>query len=1199
MPLLNVDRFGGLPAVSVTGPSLTTIGMKLRSLAGTEEMSRLFNFRLEMDYLASESLPADNVIGQTARFHIAASSQGDRYFDGIVNRFGLGPIVTENSLQRQTCWAEVVPKLWLLKRTADCRIFEHKTIPQIVESVLEENGFTVGAGDDADCTLFVADTYPERIYTVQYRESDFNFISRLLEDEGIYYYFEHSSNGHKLIIADAYTHYAPRSSTATVATLDYKSNPANHVPDATIMHWERQFQFRTGHWAHTDYDFRDPGRLNMLRTSPEPLGDQPLNSHEIFEFPGGFDVTDQGARLADLRRHEEEQPGDIALVTSLYSPLYPGLTFKFHGQDGAGSAETFVTTWVAHRAVEKNGAGENEYQNTFTCIPTQRERTVITDAGDPDAEPPVDPTTSTETQNVTFRPARVTRRPIVQGPQTAVVVKQDGGTQGEETRGGGYVLAGESSKTGRPAEAAATIDSDAGDYARVKVRFHWSRAARPRTASTGDDLQLSCWLRVSDNWAGKGYGVLFHPRPGQEVVVDFLEGDPDRPLITGRVYNHDQPAPGKIKLAKDAPFWSIGDAIAEDWQSNGFPLWFGKGDYSWAYTNDDQYGRIVLDGDNKVERYDGAGTEIEQGQDPSKISGRYGVSNSQSVIRSASLDGGIHVHTAPTMDPFIKNRGIIVYIEERTLPGIWKVFPVFPNPFDLLDMLGGPADGGWFNLLMDHGNYFHGIQGMVRKYDGSQQLESLLKIFLSVLPPGMRPSDLWAQRFFLPKERWALEHFNEIRFEDAKDKEFIYIHAEKDFVVDVEHDYQLRTARNRSVLIDRRDSLTVAGPQALTLKGGQAVTVFGDQGVSVTGNREVKIQRLGPPDLSESLPGSFELAGWVSTALGPYAGFMKLGQRFPALLPGLLPEKTVGELYGNLATDVQNDNNLTVGRDDFEIVGRRRITVIGSANLTKAEAKEYAKLPAVPSGWTKFTEGLDEYKVMVKPGSHNVDLTYGFKDIIPGGNTKGVGNDRQLIAANRIVHVQGNDLLEVGFKEAKLLALPERLGTESGNRRILVHKTEEHQVGEKYKVLIGNENSFAKNASGEMVGEYSIIVRKAFDLKVANDANVDTTATFEADTITVQAKDSKGPGDSKIEIKKDGSISITSSKSISIVSKEIEIGDGTTSKVTLNAKDIALNGKMSTKLSGNTPTGAIIQGNTIELKSDLIVNAKGSLLKFN
>jgi len=451
----------------------------LTSFNGGEELSRPFVYHLEM-LSRSDSIDPDEVIGRRVTVRIGALDGEPTYFNGFVSQFSLEG--RDREYYRYT--AEVVSWLWFLTRRTNCRIFQEKTVPEIVEHIFREHSFT---------DFEVADlrgTYRRREYCVQYRESDFNFVSRLMEEEGIFYYFQHERGRHTLVLADGQHTFR----FGAEREVDYVGSHTDRIISDGISQWQRDGAFTSGRWAQTDYNFLTPRR--DLRTGENTVLEVPRSDElEIFEYPARYGELDEGRRLARIRMEALEVRHNVISGTGTCRTLTPGKKFTLGGEGFCpDEGQTFVPTSVRHYATEPapyvgghtgSRRDEREYENTFTCI----------------------------SDSVPFRPRRVTPRPTMPAAQTAVVT----GPEGEE------------------------IWTD--KYGRVKVQFHWDREGQ-------HDDRTSCWVRVAQAWAGEQWGVHFWPRIGHEVVLSFLDGDPDRPLIIGSVYNADNMPPYEMPGAQ-------------------------------------------------------------------------------------------------------------------------------------------------------------------------------------------------------------------------------------------------------------------------------------------------------------------------------------------------------------------------------------------------------------------------------------------------------------------------------------------------------------------------------------------------------------------------------------------------------------------------------------------------------------------------
>jgi type VI secretion system secreted protein VgrG len=426
---------------------------------GSEAISQLFRFELTV---AAESpdVNFEDVVNQPALLTVEGDSP--RYVNGIVSRIELSGQSGRFSLYDVT----VVPPLWRLKLRHDCRIFQEKAVKEIVADVLDK------AGVPTDAFAFdLQEEGPARTYCVQYRESDWDFISRLLEEEGIHYFFEHTDTLCKLMMVDHATAH-PDIEGDTV--LPFVPASGLRTTEEHVTRFTYAEEVRPGKVTLTDYNFTKPS----LNLAAESAGED-WNELEVYDYPGEYLTPELGQTLADMRlaalngvRRTAGGEGD--------SPrLVPGYQFDLadHPREDLNAkyalTEVFQSGDQPQVLEERAGGGGGlRYSNRFECIPADTD----------------------------FRPPRLTPKPVVEGIQTAIVV----GPDGEE------------------------IYTD--EFGRVKVQFHWDRLGQR-------DDQSSCWIRVSQSWAGAGWGAIHIPRIGQEVIVDFVEGDPDRPIVTGRVYH--------------------------------------------------------------------------------------------------------------------------------------------------------------------------------------------------------------------------------------------------------------------------------------------------------------------------------------------------------------------------------------------------------------------------------------------------------------------------------------------------------------------------------------------------------------------------------------------------------------------------------------------------------------------------------------
>jgi len=453
-PLLtNAERF--LFEVEGIDPRLRVYQVEAR-----EGLSELFSVDLLLACDDSE-IGFDQVVGMPGVLELRGDNES-RYFNGIVSGFELDSVGLRYSFYR----ALLVPKLWFLSQRHNSRIFQETSPQEIITTILSESGIPT------DEFRFVLNTPTEpREYCVQYRESELNFVSRLLEEEGITYFFEHTYDKHVLIMASGAAAHQDITSEPTVLFHDHS---AGNVPDAEhIFAFRYKEQVRPGAVTLRDFNFKKPAML--------PEGEQRAEGYDalrFYDYPGGFSDPAAGKTRAQIRLEELRTPTKGGAGKSTSPRMTAGYRFKFDGYPRNDLNQKYLLTRTQHVASqpqvleEDSGKAGTEYTCYFECISTK----------------------------LAYRPPRITLKPVVEGAQTAIVV----GPVGEE------------------------IYPD--EYGRVKVQFHWDREG-------GMDEKSSCWIRVSQPWAGNQWGAVFIPRIGQEVIVNFLEGDPDRPIITGRVYH--------------------------------------------------------------------------------------------------------------------------------------------------------------------------------------------------------------------------------------------------------------------------------------------------------------------------------------------------------------------------------------------------------------------------------------------------------------------------------------------------------------------------------------------------------------------------------------------------------------------------------------------------------------------------------------
>jgi len=446
----------------------------IRSMQGIERLGRPFQYEL---VLLSEKhdISYKDIIGQNVSVSVDKADKVPRYFNGFISRFSQ----TRYERTLVEYHATVVPWLWFLTRSADCRIFQHMTIPDILKQVFEDHGFS-------DFIFRLHGTYKTWEYCVQYRETAFDFVSRLMEQEGIYYFCKHQNGKHDVVLCD------------TVGShLEFKGYEELHYSPSRdqagaleiLWSWIEQHEIQPGNSAAKEFDFKNPARTSVgVAARDRGIAGDKL---ERFDYLGEMDAESDADRYTKLRLDEWQTEHEVYSGEGDARGICTGVRFKLKGHPRSDLAKEYLTTSTEFR-IESD---------PFETVAQAREEFIY------EAKMTATPITQE------YRSPRRTPKPLVSGPQTAIVV----GPKGEE------------------------IHTD--KYGRVKVQFHWDRLGKV-------DASSSCWIRVAQIWAGKKWGSIYTPRVGQEVIVEFLEGDPDRPIITGRVYNEKNLPPYELPANK-------------------------------------------------------------------------------------------------------------------------------------------------------------------------------------------------------------------------------------------------------------------------------------------------------------------------------------------------------------------------------------------------------------------------------------------------------------------------------------------------------------------------------------------------------------------------------------------------------------------------------------------------------------------------
>ena len=453
----------------------TSLGaaLRFRSMAGREEISRLFEYRITA-VSQDATLDADKLLGKPAGVSVATGPGLPRFFHGIVAGFGI-----DGADGRRFSYRLVIrPWLWLATRAANFRIFSDLSTPDIIQQVL--SAYSAGT-----VSMEVNATYAPRHYCVQYGETDFNFVSRLMEEEGIFYFFRHSNGKHELVLADRSS---AHKSAPGFATIRYDNEEKAQAGDPVISAWLMQHEIQTGKVTLADWNFETPS-TDLTSEPAKASRKHEVAELEVFEYPGLYDVKSAGDSRAALRLEEAQSRFGRFTGRGNSPGLVTGGKFALaeHRRPDQNTDYVVLSTdfGIQLAALESGVEGQTSFRCQFSAQKL--------------SEP--------------FRPARLTPKPSVVGLQTAKVIEGGGGGQTDE-------------------------------YGRVKVKFAWDRANKG-----------SCYMRVASGWAGNGWGIFSLPRVGDEVVVSFINGDPDQPLVVGSVYNSEQKTPYELPTNATVSTW--------------------------------------------------------------------------------------------------------------------------------------------------------------------------------------------------------------------------------------------------------------------------------------------------------------------------------------------------------------------------------------------------------------------------------------------------------------------------------------------------------------------------------------------------------------------------------------------------------------------------------------------------------------------
>jgi type VI secretion system secreted protein VgrG len=443
----------------------------LRAMSGQEELGRLPEFQLDFVSARGDIKPKD-ILGKNVSWLVRLGSGEARYFNGFVTRFadaGEGAVAGFEQEMKHAFFyrASVHPWLWFLTRASNCRIFQKMSVLEIADKVFAGYPFA-----DVKKVQLRSD-YPKRDYNVQYRETDFNFVCRLFEQEGLYFSFEYDNGRNTLVLMDSYGAHK----TVPALTVPFHQESTGPTPEDHLTAWSVHREIQPGKYTIDDFNYLKPQDRMTGEGVPTAPKDHDLAEFEIYDFPGEYALPAEGTQYARTRieelhaRYEQfSGGGNVRLMA-------PGRLVKLQDHPRTPYNADYLVTSVSYTASVgeyASGGADGQFKCGVAAIAA--------------ATP--------------FRPARITPKPVIQGPQTAIVV----GKSGEE------------------------IHTDDEGLGRIKVQFHWDRYSKT-------DENSSCWVRVAQPLAGNGWGFLALPRIGHEVVVEFLEGDPDHPIVTGSVYN--------------------------------------------------------------------------------------------------------------------------------------------------------------------------------------------------------------------------------------------------------------------------------------------------------------------------------------------------------------------------------------------------------------------------------------------------------------------------------------------------------------------------------------------------------------------------------------------------------------------------------------------------------------------------------------
>lgn len=527
----------------------------LYRMTGSEQLSRLFEYDLEL-LSEKNNIDLKQLLGKSMTVKLDLPEGRHRSFNAMVTRISQFGMLGDLYYYRAT----LRPKPWLLTRSSNCRIMPtNTTVPEIVKNILGKHGFT-------DIETKLSGTYRPREYCVQYRETDFNFISRLLEEEGIYYYFKHSDSVHTMVLCDAMSAHEKVPGHANIGYFPLANQERRK--EEHIYEWNLSQEIQSGAYQLNDFDFEAP-KADLKAKSSIP-GSHAEANKEVYDYPGEYTQASAGNQYAKIRMEELRAQYEQITARGNTRRLAAGAKFTLTGYPRADQNREYLAIssnfQIQNNGYQSQGIADSpeEYQCAYTVIGSE----------------------------YAYRPPRTATIPIVQGVQTAIVV----GKAGDEI----------------------TTDK----YGRIKVQFHWDRDGKKNENS-------SCWVRVAQVWAGKNWGAMHIPRIGQEVIVDFLEGNPDCPIVTGRVYNADQMPPYELpanstqsgiksRSSKGGSAENFNEIRFEDKKGEEELYIHAEKNFTRIVENDDVQ-KVGFDkkspGDQKVDIYNHRTVTLDQGND--------------------------------------------------------------------------------------------------------------------------------------------------------------------------------------------------------------------------------------------------------------------------------------------------------------------------------------------------------------------------------------------------------------------------------------------------------------------------------------------------------------------------------------------------------------------------------------------------------